>query len=250
MINYLVSPWRFFRLALILTATLLVFASCGGGGGGGGSTGPVASTLSFPLQASGAALVKNGYSIAMKAKGTAATQATDGLCSGTFDLTQTAANTATTFEGSPALSATRVSSIAFTNCTPANVSVTATHFYNSAYDELGFSVVGGRYGVETVIGNTPAMVKVGNSGTLGSTTFYTDSSKAVFDGHDEDSFVVEADTANSVIVNFISKDYNAASQLTTTEQDRVRIDSAGVLTPLSIDIQYSTTSTTHLVFRM
>ena len=39
----------------------------------------------------------------------------------------------------------------------------------------------------------------------------------------------------------------AVGTLTATEQDRYRIDAAGTLTPVSADVQYSYTSTTHLV---
>jgi hypothetical protein len=62
------------------------------------------------------------------------------------------------------------------------------------------------------------------------------------------SYVVEADTSTTAIVNLIAKSYNAAGTLIATEQDRYRITSTGALTPTSIDIQAANGSTTHLVF--
>jgi len=60
------------------------------------------------------------------------------------------------------------------------------------------------------------------------------------------SYVVEADTATTAIVNLIGKIYTAAGTLSATEQDRYRIAATGALVPVSADILYSTG--THLVF--
>jgi hypothetical protein len=68
-------------------------------------------------------------------------------------------------------------------------------------------------------------------------------------GHSDETFVVEPDTANTAIVNQISKSYDAASQLQFTSQDRYRITSTGALTEISLDIQYAPPTATHLVFR-
>ena len=62
------------------------------------------------------------------------------------------------------------------------------------------------------------------------------------------SYVVEADTANTAIVNLISKAYNTANQPLFTQQGRYRIAADGTLSVMTIDIQYSTTSTTHLIY--
>lgn len=88
---------------------------------------------------------------------------------------------------------------------------------------------------------------VGNTGTIGTETLYTNSSKTVGDGTSLVSYVVEADTASTAIINLINRRYNAGGTLIATEQDRYRIDAAGNLTPVSADIQYSYTSSTHLV---
>lgn len=89
---------------------------------------------------------------------------------------------------------------------------------------------------------------VGNTGTIGTQTLYTNSTKTVGNGTSVVSYVVEADTATTAIINLIDRSYNAGGTLIATEQDRYRIDAVGTLTPVSADIQYSYTSTTHLVF--
>lgn len=61
------------------------------------------------------------------------------------------------------------------------------------------------------------------------------------------SYVVEADTLSTAIVNVIAKDYDTSNQLILTQQSRYRIAADGKLTSTSIDAQYSTTSTSHFV---
>jgi hypothetical protein len=62
------------------------------------------------------------------------------------------------------------------------------------------------------------------------------------------SYLVEADSSTTAIVNVISKSYDMSDQLLLNQQVRYRIDSAGALELVSIDAQYSTTSTIHLVY--
>lgn len=234
---------------LCLTALL---SACGGGGGGGATTpsGPVTSTLSFPLKATVNALTANGETVTLTAIGTSATQATDGLCSGTLTSTAGAANTATTFEGTAALSAVSVSTIALTNCTPASNASTSTEYYDSNYMPRGSNVTGGSYSVWLTPPSIPTTVTVGATGIVGSETYYTNNTKATLDGRTDYSYVVEADTANTAIVNLVSKRYDQSGQLLHTSQSRRRIDATGTTFPyVSSDIQYATTSTLHLVFR-
>jgi hypothetical protein len=230
----------------------LALTACGGGGGGGGGapppTGPVTSTLSFPLLAGITPLDANGESISLTANGTGAVPA-DGDCTGTVNGTSGPANVATTFEGVPALSATDVITMTFTNCLPATIAETSTSYYSSTFVNLGYSVLGGGYGVWMAPPVIPVSVKVGDTGVAGTIAAYTDSTKAVGDGRTDASWVVEPDTATTAIVNLISKGYDAASQLESTEQDRYRITSTGALTLISIDLQFVGPTPLHLVFK-
>jgi hypothetical protein len=230
-----------------LTASLLT--GCGGGGGTPAATGPVVSTLTFPLRAASNAITANGESVTLTAIGTSATQITDGLCSGTLTGTSGPANSATTFEGLPALSSVVVSTLSFSNCTPASTSTTYTDYYDSNYLPLGTNVSGGSYTVWLTPPTIPASATVGATAIIGTETYYTNSTKSILDGRRDVSMVVEADTANTAVVNAISKRYNQSNQLLYTSQTRRRIDTLGATTYVSSDIQYATTSTLHLVFR-
>lgn len=90
---------------------------------------------------------------------------------------------------------------------------------------------------------------VGNTGVIGTITRYTNSTKSTLAGHADFTYVIEADTANTAIINLIIKDYNSVGTLQFTEQDRYRIAATGALVPVSVDIQYSTGSAIHLVLR-
>jgi hypothetical protein len=171
-----------------------------------------------------------------------------GTCSGSGNKSSSPANTAATFEGIAGFSSTSTTTLNFTNCTPASTASTSTVYFDTNYDPRGFNSVGVNYGVYLTPLVIPTSVTVGGTGVLGTQTLYTNSTKTTGNGTIALSYVVEADTASTAIVNLIAKVYNAAGTLTATEQDRYRITSTGALTPTSIDIQYANGSTNHLVF--
>jgi hypothetical protein len=94
----------------------------------------------------------------------------------------------------------------------------------------------------------PDSVKVGDTANYATLASYTDSSKANTTGTRVLSFVVEADTADTAIVNFITRSYNTASQLMFTQQSRLRMAADGSLTLVSIDVQFSTSSTNRQIY--
>lgn len=237
---------RFF-LGIILAITL---SACGGGGSSSSSSGPVASSLSFPLPQAVNASSANGESVTLTAIGTSSTQATDGLCSGTYTFTSGPASTVTTFQSQPALSANSAGTLSFTNCTPSSVAESGTNYYNTNYVPLGdINASSGRMGRWQTAPNIPTTVRVSDVIIVGTKNYFTSTSGSVNDGRSDMTVVVEADTSTTAIINQIVKSYNAAGQLTSTTQGRSRIDANGTLTRISIDIQYATTSTIHLVFR-
>lgn len=220
-------------------ATLL--SACGGGGGGEATAvqGPAASTVSFPLQSGYRALIASGLAKSFTISGT---------CSGSGNKSSSPANTAATFEGTAGFSATSTLTLTYTNCTPASTAVTSTAYFDTNYDPRGVNSIGVNYGVYLTPLVIPTSVTVGGTGTLGTLTLYTSSTKATPNGRIDLSYVVEAETSTTAIVNLIAKIYNSAGTLTATEQDRYRITATGALTPTSIDIQYANGSTNHLVF--
>lgn len=210
----------------------------GCGGGGSGASGPI--VTSFPLQ--------SGYK-ARVASGSVTNYTISGTCSGSATVS-VSAPTADTFEGAPALSATGTSTMNFANCTPSSIAATSTSYYDSNYNSLGHSTVGTEYGkFLTVPSPVPTSVKIGDTAVVGTETIYTDSTKTTTKGQRTRSYVIEADGASTstAIVNLITRDFNTANQLLFTDQNRYRIVANGALTPVSEDVQYSTTSTTHLV---
>ena len=207
---------HFLAICVLITTT-----GCGGGGGGSSPSGPVTSTNSFPLRAGFDALIASGETISLTANGTAATQSTNGLCSGTLNETTGSATPGATFETAPALSAVSVTTISFTNCAPSPVTATTTNYYDPSFLPLGFEEGGGGdYGVFLAPPAIPNSVMVGDAGIIGTVTLYTDSNKNVVNGREDLSFVVEPDTASTAIVNLITKSYDSSLQLLFTEQDR------------------------------
>lgn len=231
------DAFQFFVISLLLFG----LSGCGGGGGSAPS-GPIASTLSFPYKAGYQANVVNGFSKNFTISGT---------CSGTGNKTSAPATTAATFEGVSGFSAAQTITMSFTNCTPTSNAQSWTTYWDSNYVPHGFntgvSSMDPNYGVFLTAPFVPTSVMVGGTGIVGTETSYTDSTKAIGYGTTVYSYVIATDTATTAIVNVISNTYDTGNTLLWTEQDRSRITSTGVLTPISTDIQYANGSTTHLV---
>ena len=224
-----------FVFALFAAATLYL-SGCGGGGGDSGTT---IAVTSFPLQA--------GYKARISA-GAADNFSISGTCTGTANFTTGAATTAT-FEGVAGYAAPQTVTINLTNCTPASNAVTGTSYYDSNYTPLGSTIPGVEYAkFLTQPPAIPTSVKVGDTAVYATLNTYTDSTKTTSTGQRILSYVIESDTSVSAIANLISKQYNLASQLLFTQQTKYRLTADGSLTIISIDIQYSTTSTNHLLY--
>ena len=223
---------KFFLLTLTLT-----ISACGGGGSSTAS-GPVASTNTFN--------VRSGYT-RLSASGFSKTLAISGTCTGTLTITDAPATTSATFESQSALSGSSVMSATLNGCTPASSISTETRYFDSNYAPLGYSVVGGDYGVWASPAVLPTSAKVGDVAIVGTINKFSNSSRTTSTGRQEISYVIEADTATTAIANLISKSYNSSNTLTSTEQDRYRVAADGSLTLISMDIQYANGSTTHLL---
>jgi hypothetical protein len=227
------------RLMALFSITLAItLTACGGGGGGGSSSGPVTSANTFDISSGYTRLSASGFSKALTVSGT---------CSGSFSLTSGPATNSTTFEGAAAFSGNSVATLNLSNCTPASNVSTTTRYFDANYAPIGYSIVGGDYGVWAATPTLPVAAKVGDVAVVGTINKFTNSSRSTPAGKKENSYVIEADTSTTAIANLISKTYNASNILTSTEQDRYRVAADGSLTLISIDIQYANGSTTHLV---
>jgi len=227
---------KYLRLLTWLGMTAL--AGCGGGGGDAG-TATNLPTTSYPLLAAYKASLVAGASTSYSVSGT---------CSGTATLSS-APTVAANFEGVAGYSSVQTTSMALNDCTPANSSTSSVDYYDANYTPLGTATVGEEYAAfKTAATALAASVRVGDSSTVGTMTLYADSTKSVTTGVRVLSYAVESDTATTAIVNFIAKDYDTANRLLSTQQVRYRLSTEGTLTASTIDVQNSTTSTTHLVF--
>lgn len=219
---------------LLAGALAALFSGCGGGG----SSTPPAAPTSVPLLA------------AYKARITAGANdnyVISGSCGGSATLTAST-TTPSTFEGVPGYQATQTATINLTGCTPASSATTAIGYYDANYMPIGAAQTG-TYAVYVALPATlPATGHAGDTAVIVGFTTYTDSTKAVVAGHRDLSYVIEADSASTLVANLITKEYNASGQLLFTQQSRYRVDTAGAATPVTIDVQYATTSTLHLVF--
>lgn len=233
-------------LAFLIATSATLLAGCGGGGSDSSGTpspspAPVPAAMSFPLQA--------GYQSRIKA-GSNDDFTITGPCAGTANISNGAASPIV-FEGSSGFAATQSATFILTNCTPAKTVLSGTSYFDATYTPLGSSTTGAVY--ETFL-TAPlafaASVKVGDTATVATFTRYADSTKAVVTGQRVLSYVVEADSANTAIVNLISKTYDTATpaQLLITQQSRYRIAADGSLSIITIDNQFSTNSTDHYVY--
>lgn len=230
-------------LAFLIATSATLLAGCGGGGSDSSGTSPPltvpAATTSFPLQA--------GYQARIKA-GSNDDFTVTGPCAGTANISNGAA-TPIVFEGSPGFAATQSATFILINC-PRTV-LSGTSYFDATYAPLGSSTTGAVYEKSlTAPVAFPASVKVGDTATVATFTRYADSTNPVVTGQRVLSYVVEADSANTAIINLISKTYDTATpaQLLVTQQSRYRIAADGSLSIITIDNQFSTTSADHYVY--
>jgi len=194
---------------------------------------------SFPLQAGIRARVAGGSTDNFSISGT---------CAGTATFTNGAA-AASTFEGVSGFAAPTTVTVNFTNCTPATNALSGIGYVDGNYSPLGSSIPGVEYTkFVSVPAPLPASVRVGDTAVYSAQTTYTDSTKSVTTGERILSYVIEADTATTATVNLITKGYDTSNQLLFTQQTRYRIAGDGTLTIVSIDVQFSTTSTNRLIY--
>jgi hypothetical protein len=80
---------------------------------------------------------------------------------------------------------------------------------------------------------------VGDAGTLGTWTRWNNTSKSSKVESDVHSYIVEPDTATSIIFNVIDRTYGNNNQLAVTSQIRYRLSSTGVLEWHSVTVDFA-----------
>ena len=246
-----------FKIFAVSFVALL--SGCGGGGGssstptpGSGTSNspqPVASTSSFPLKSGYDKRVAGGhtesYSISGSCSGSATFQRSP-TGNGTFGTTPAMTVNATDTFNTQCTSSSGVARAA------ASGTSNGTIYYNTSYNYLGTDLPASGYytGMDLPLIPIPANIKVGDTGNLGTEVIYLGPERQASVGKIVGRYVVEPDTANTVIVNEIVEIYKhtaTTDELTSTRQERFRIDVSGNITPVSIDSQ-SNPPGEHLVY--
>ncbi len=210
------------------------------------------SASTFQLLGAYQSLVKNGTSYSFTVSGS---------CSGTGYLSSNAAQTMSTSTTtnpsiSPSYYADTTVTISLTSasgCTP-SYAQTSTAYFDSNFTQLGMYGINNSYGVfSTPLTALPTQIQVGNTGMLGTETLYAISNGSQ-SGALTQSYIIEPDTTTTALLNIISKTYNASNVLILTQQDKYKISpdagdaSKSVLTYKNSDLQYSYSSTTHIIY--
>ena len=202
---------------LALTLSTVFLAACGGGGGDA-PTGPVTSTLSFPLDAAYTKAMTTGVSL----NGTAV----DGADTYTMSLSIAPAADEV-FEG--AVSKKAIQSLTMKKNGSVLVATTISNYFSiNPYTTKGGIYSDGTYAVQTsTTGNFPTAAKVGDSGTLGTLTLYTNASKTTVQATTQSTWTLEADTASTAFgcANSVIRD--ATGTQTGTAAGCTKIDTNG-----------------------
>jgi hypothetical protein len=190
------------------------------------------------------ALNANGFTATFTATITVVDPATGALvtCRANGNSSTSAATTAATFEGQPALSATGTVTVnvsASADCGALTSTEQVVKYFDSNYVDLGSSIAGGEYAVFQAPPVVPVFVKAGDTAIVGTQDIYTDGTKATSIGTEVTSFIVEAETFSTAIVNNISTAIDTTGNVASTTQARWRITQAGALTPISVDVSFA-----------
>jgi hypothetical protein len=261
----------FLKKYLLLLSLSLTLAGCGGGGGGSASVAqaylPVASPSSFNFQSAWQKFVSNPYSKKFVVSGS---------CSGSMEYTHSAVGSPFPFDNAtlriphPTIQvnpgyyvANRMDTTSTLPGCITSSSITNTTAYYDAKNLAPFGYIGGTaYNGASRYTNTfreyasnvilPATVKVGDSGVVGTINIYGFSGfnkDGILQGKIEVSFIVEADTEKTAIVNIISKSYGINNNLTMVDQSRYLIGLDETLSFFSVSQQYFDNLNINLIAR-
>lgn len=216
---------RVSKFSVVVIAGMLLDACGGGGGGGGSSSSPTPSTIAFPVAQAHSQMTINGYSVTFAISGKSSGVAVSG--SGTLTV---GAAVAATFEGQAGMSTTESLSATVTgNGQSIPINVTGIDYFDSNYNDLAYldNTDGSLTVVDPVV-PVPSTVHVGDSGSLGAATTYSDSTKSTVINTETLTYNVVADTATSILFKVTKKTYDLSHNLTDTDITSIRVTENGV----------------------
>lgn len=204
----------------------VLLIACGGGGGNdGGNTGSGGngSAATFALDAAQTAMLTLPRSFSANA--------TNGADAYRMSISLTP-NSDAVFEGATSRRTTQTLTITRNGAT-INASTFENYFQLSPWRPAGAIYSNGTYGVVTVANSQiPNSATIGSSGSVGTLTLYSNSSKSTVLLRQEATWTLESDTANTAwfCTNAVLRD--AVGSLVSTSNGCTRIDAAG--NPLGI----------------
>jgi hypothetical protein len=240
----------------MLAAAMLLALALNGCGGGGLST-TTAPPETFDLQTGISGLVANGQSSSVTLAGTAEVSGSSEPFTGTGTLTL-APGASATFSGEGALSQTETLSGTVTAAgqTGAFPSIVVVEYYATGNDAflgqtgtLGASGASA-YAVAQTAFTYPASVVAGDSGVLGTTNNYTDSTLGTATGTTQVSYAVTAvssttsDSTPTVMVAITSQVNDTQNDPLETDVTNYSLTDGGVLTLVSASVENSSESLT------
>lgn len=212
---------------LVVPAVAVLITACGGGGGGD----PPVPT--YPLQSAYADYYRAGSN---------ANYTASGYCSGTASVQRAPAIPAV-FKAVSGSSVLESFSFQYSGCSNPALNVSdsgsGTLYFDASYAFLGSVLSDGSNSEFTTARPMalPASVVLGDQGSLGTLTDYTDSTRSTVNSTTVSRYSVEADSppgSASVIVKLTDQVYSTTNQLLVTGEFRYRLTNVGVLTAVSV----------------
>ena len=148
-----------------------------------------------------------------------------GDCTGTFSKTNAPA-VKTTWNGQSVYAVATTEITSSPTCTSLNGVKTSVTYFNLDFVEIATTNSDGTY--SDFVGTLrPSLVKVGDTGTMGTWSNWKDSTKKIKNDIDQITYVIEPDSASSVIFNRVDRTYDNNSVLKRTTQVKFRLTAAG-----------------------
>ncbi len=211
------------------------------GGGGTTSTAPVDSTSSFNLLSAYVSSFTTTSSNPFTVTGT-----TSGFTVTGSGTATNGAVTSGTFESLPSLQRTvTVIGNVVANGQTVSLASSQVAWTDSNYIPRGQSG-GDEYIVVTGTPTFPSTARVNDTGPIYTANRYTNSSKVTLNGTSTITYMVEADTASTVLVTLINTYRNTSSATTQTATAQFRINTSNIFTRIkeTVVIPASSTSLT------
>ncbi len=153
------------------------------------------------------------------------TQVISGDCTGTFSKTNAPA-VKTTWNGQAVYAVATTEITTSSTCASLTGVKTSVTYFDMDFVELATTNSDGTYS-DFVGPSRPGLVKVGDTGSLGTWSNWKDATKKIKNDTDQITYVIEPDSASSVIFNRVDRTYDNNNILKRTTQIKFRVTAAG-----------------------